>query len=45
MQVIIEDYVQSEMPKISLLILNWIFSWGVGLVALFAVLKLALGAV
>jgi len=23
---------------------NWIFSWGVGLVAIFAVLKLALGA-
>ena len=43
MQVIIEDYVQSEMPKIVLLILNWLFSWGVGLVAVFAVLKLAFG--
>ena len=42
-QVVIEDYVQSEMPKISLLILNWLFSWGVGLVAVFAVLKLAFG--
>ena len=43
MQVVIEDYVQSEMPKIVLLILNWLFSWGVGLVAVFAVLKLAFG--
>ena len=43
MQVIIEDYVQSEMPKLSLLVLNWLFSWGVGLVAIFAVLKLAFG--
>ncbi len=43
MQVIVEDYVQSEMPKLSLLILNWLFSWGVGLVAIFAVLKLAFG--
>ena len=43
MQVIIEDYVLREMPKLLLLILNWLFSWGVGLVALFAVLKLAFG--
>ena len=43
MQVIVEDYVQGEMAKLSLLILNWLFSWGVGLVALFAVLKLAVG--
>lgn len=44
MQVIIEDYVLGEMPKLSLLILNWLFSWGVGLVAIFAVLKIAFGA-
>jgi succinate dehydrogenase / fumarate reductase membrane anchor subunit len=44
MQVIIEDYVQHEMTKFALILLNWLFSWGVGLVALFAVLKLALGA-
>jgi succinate dehydrogenase / fumarate reductase, membrane anchor subunit len=43
MQVIIEDYILSEMPKLSLLILNWLFSWGVGLIAIFAVLKLAFG--
>ena len=45
MQVIIEDYVHAEMAKLSLLILNWLFSWGVGLVAIFAVLKLAFGGV
>jgi succinate dehydrogenase / fumarate reductase membrane anchor subunit len=44
MQVIIEDYVHGEMPKFVLLIGNWLFSWGVGLVALFAVLKIAFGA-
>ena len=44
MQVIIEDYVHDEMPKFLLLIGNWLFSWGVGLVALFAVLKIAFGA-
>ena len=43
MQVIIEDYIHGEMLKLSLLILNWLFSWGVGLVAIFAVLKLAFG--
>lgn len=44
MQVIIEDYIYGEMAKAVLLTLNWLFSWGVGLVALFAVLKLAFGA-
>ena len=44
MQVIIEDYVHSEAPKFTLLIANWLFSWGVGLIAVFAVLKIALGA-
>jgi succinate dehydrogenase / fumarate reductase membrane anchor subunit len=43
MQVIIEDYIHGEMPKLALLTLNWLFSWGVGLVAIFAVLKLAFG--
>ena len=27
MQVIIEDYVHEEMPKLALLIANWLFSW------------------
>ena len=44
MQVIIEDYIYGELTKTVLLTLNWLFSWGVGLIALFAVLKLALGA-
>lgn len=45
MQVIIEDYVQGEMLKIVTLVANWLFSWGVGLVAAFAVLKIAFGGV
>jgi succinate dehydrogenase / fumarate reductase membrane anchor subunit len=43
MQVIIEDYVHAEMPKFALLIANWLFSWGVALIAAFAVLKIAFG--
>ena len=45
MQVIIEDYVQGEMLKLAALVANWLFSWGVGLVAAFAVLKIAFGGV
>ena len=44
MQVIIEDYIHAELPKLAALIGNWLFSWGVGLVATFAVLKIAFGA-
>jgi succinate dehydrogenase / fumarate reductase membrane anchor subunit len=43
MQVIVEDYVHSELTKFALLTGNWLFSWGVGLVAIFAILKLAVG--
>ncbi len=43
MQVIVEDYVHAELPKFALLIGNWLFAWGVGLVAVFAVLKIAFG--
>ena len=43
MQVIVEDYVHAELPKFALLIGNWLFSWGVGLIAVFAVLKIAFG--
>jgi succinate dehydrogenase / fumarate reductase membrane anchor subunit len=43
MQIIIEDYVHSDMPKIALLAANWIFCWAIGLVATFAILKLAFG--
>ena len=41
MQVIVEDYVHAELPKFALLIGNWLFAWGIGLVAVFAVLKIA----
>jgi succinate dehydrogenase / fumarate reductase, membrane anchor subunit len=40
MQVIIEDYVHSPVRKIALLMLNTFFSFGVGLVSTFAVLKI-----
>lgn len=43
MQVIVEDYVHGEMLKFALLIANWLFAWSVGLVAAFAVLKIAFG--
>ena len=44
MQVIIEDYIHNEMPKFALLIANWLFAWATGLAAVFAVLRIALGA-
>ena len=44
MQVIIEDYVHSDLPKFALLIANWTCSWAIGLAASFAVLKIAFGA-
>lgn len=43
MQVVIEDYVHTELAKFALLIANFIFSWALGLAAIFAVLKLAFG--
>lgn len=43
MQVVIEDYVHLDLPKFALLIANWMLSWGVGLTAAFAVLKIAFG--
>jgi succinate dehydrogenase / fumarate reductase, membrane anchor subunit len=43
MQVIIEDYVQSEGRKIALIVLNTFFAIGVGLTCAFAILKLSLG--
>ena len=44
MQVIVEDYVHAAMPKFALLLANWIFAWGVGATAAFAVLKIAFGS-
>src|SRR5919106_4686266 len=43
MQVIIEDYVVSEGGKVALLALNTFFAVGVGLISVFAVLKLSFG--
>ena len=44
MQVIIEDYVHDETDRSSVLLTaNSLFAWGVGLVCLFAILKLAFG--
>ena len=44
MQVIIEDYVVSEGGKVALLALNTFFAVGVGLISVFAVLKLSFGS-
>lgn len=44
MQVVIEDYVHSEGRKIVLLLLNNFFSLFVGLICIYAVLKLSFGA-
>ena len=43
MQVIIEDYVNSEARKIALLMANTFFSIAVGLAAVFAVLRISFG--
>ena len=43
MQVIIEDYVHGEGGKLVLLILNTFFAVAVGVVSIFALLKLAFG--
>ena len=44
MQVIIEDYVHSEGTKLAALIANTLFSWAIALSAIFAIIKIALGA-
>ena len=44
MQVIIEDYIHDELPKILLLALNTFFAIGVGVACVFAILKLSFGA-
>jgi succinate dehydrogenase / fumarate reductase, membrane anchor subunit len=43
MQVIIEDYVQDEIAKVSLLVANTFFVATVGLTAAFGILKLSFG--
>ena len=44
LQVLIEDYVHEEGPKVLLLMLNTFFAIAVGLASAFAILKLAFGA-
>lgn len=44
MQVVIEDYVHGEGAKIICLLLNNLFAIGVGLAAVFAILKMSFGA-
>jgi succinate dehydrogenase / fumarate reductase, membrane anchor subunit len=43
MQVIIEDYVHQEGPRILLLIANTFFTIAIGLASAFAILKLSFG--
>jgi succinate dehydrogenase / fumarate reductase membrane anchor subunit len=43
MQAIIEDYVHGEGAKVVLLMLNTFFALGVGIVCVFAILKLSFG--
>ncbi|MGB8818811.1 MAG: succinate dehydrogenase, hydrophobic membrane anchor protein [Rhizobiaceae bacterium] len=44
MQVVIEDYIHGEGAKIICLFLNSIFTYGIGLTAVFAILKISFGA-
>ena len=43
MQVIIEDYVHAEVPKLLLLMLNTFFSAAIGLASIYALLKIGFG--
>ena len=43
MQVIIEDYVHDDSAKLALLACNTCFCWAVGLVAVYAIMKLSFG--
>ncbi|MGV1872517.1 succinate dehydrogenase, hydrophobic membrane anchor protein [Agrobacterium rosae] len=42
MQAIIEDYVHKEPLKTVLFLGNWLFSWGIGIIAILALLKIFL---
>ena len=44
MQVIIEDYIHAEGPKIAALVLNTFFAILIGVASVFAILKLSFGA-
>jgi succinate dehydrogenase / fumarate reductase membrane anchor subunit len=41
--VIIEDYVHDDSAKLALLVGNTCFCWAVGLVAVYAIMKLSFG--
>jgi succinate dehydrogenase / fumarate reductase membrane anchor subunit len=43
MQVIIEDYVHDELPKMALLMANSFFCFAVALACVYAILKLSFG--
>jgi len=43
MQEIIVDYVPNESMKLTLLLVNAFYSWVVGLIAAFAILKMSFG--
>jgi succinate dehydrogenase / fumarate reductase membrane anchor subunit len=43
MQVIIEDYIHDELPKMLMLMTNTFFSFAIGIAAVFAILKLSFG--
>ncbi|MYZ48167.1 succinate dehydrogenase, hydrophobic membrane anchor protein [Propylenella binzhouense] len=43
MQVIIEDYVHGDLPKLALVAGNWILAWAIGLTCIVAILKIAFG--
>ena len=44
MQVVIEDYIHGEGAKVIMLFLNAAFAYGVGLITVFAILKISFGA-
>jgi succinate dehydrogenase / fumarate reductase membrane anchor subunit len=43
MQVIVEDYVHDDVPKLVILMANTFFSFAIGLAGVFAILKLSFG--
>ena len=44
MQVVIEDYIHGEGAKVMMLFLNAAFAYGIGLITVFAILKISFGA-
>ena len=44
LQVVIEDYIHGEGAKVMMLFLNAAFAYGIGLITVFAILKISFGA-